>query len=502
MLLKRNSILVHWPLLLSMLLYGALLVGLTYKVIARCDSTFVYAIDDPYIHMAMAKNLARSGVWGVTRFEFSASSSSPLWTLLLAFLFVLFGVYATLPFILNILIGAILLTLTHFVTKRFISSKILLFGFLLLFILAVPIPVIAFFGMEHLLQIVVDLLFILYLASLLVQMDEPRSSQVIGLALLAALCTLVRYEGMFIILLSVLLAVLRKRIRLALVIALSGFAPIILIGLWYVWHGWAFFPNSVLLKGSVPTLGSGYSLLLKWMYSKAYAYRFPDYSTTTYLPLLFVALLLIIVYNWAHMRSIYKDVRLLLGILVSGVILLHVMFADIVNYFRYDAYLAALALIAVVSNLQLAGGFFAAQFLSSKGYGYYINRACLLVAALYLVLPLLNRGGIALRDTPTYAKNIYQQQVQMAFFLKTYFSGETIVANDIGAISFFDDIRLVDLWGLASIEQLGRCGVDPSTRNLSAASPGSATERLRLSTRNLLTSGAGCQQNGRWLANG
>jgi len=42
--------------------------------------------------------------------------------------------------------------------------------------------------------------------------------------------------------------------------------------------------------------------------------------------------------------------------------------------------------------------------------------------------------------------------VQMAFFLKTYFSGETIVANDIGAISFFDDIRLVDLWGLASIE--------------------------------------------------
>lgn len=58
-------------------------------------ANFAYALDDAYIHMAMAKNLAHHGVMGATRFEFTSSSSSPLWTLLLTVAFVVSGVRNT-----------------------------------------------------------------------------------------------------------------------------------------------------------------------------------------------------------------------------------------------------------------------------------------------------------------------------------------------------------------------------------------------------------------------
>jgi hypothetical protein len=31
----------------------------------QTNGHFVYSLDDPYIHLAVAKNLARHGVWGV-----------------------------------------------------------------------------------------------------------------------------------------------------------------------------------------------------------------------------------------------------------------------------------------------------------------------------------------------------------------------------------------------------------------------------------------------------
>ena len=48
--------------------------------IGQTGGTFVYAQDDPYIHLALARTLAQSGVWGIRPDEFACASSSPLWT--------------------------------------------------------------------------------------------------------------------------------------------------------------------------------------------------------------------------------------------------------------------------------------------------------------------------------------------------------------------------------------------------------------------------------------
>jgi hypothetical protein len=49
-------------------------------------------------------------------------------------------------------------------------------------------------------------------------------------------------------------------------------------------------------------------------------------------------------------------------------------------------------------------------------------------------------------------KNIYEQQYQMGLFLRGLPAGSTVMANDIGAITYLADVRLVDLYGLATQE--------------------------------------------------
>ncbi|MGH9386953.1 MAG: hypothetical protein ACRD2N_22015 [Vicinamibacterales bacterium] len=68
----------RWPLSLAV---GAFLAGLTYAVWQASQYTngrLSYSLDDAYIHLAIAKNLARHGLWGCTPFHFSSSSSSLL----------------------------------------------------------------------------------------------------------------------------------------------------------------------------------------------------------------------------------------------------------------------------------------------------------------------------------------------------------------------------------------------------------------------------------------
>jgi hypothetical protein len=62
------------------------------------------------------------------------------------------------------------------------------------------------------------------------------------------------------------------------------------------------------------------------------------------------------------------------------------------------------------------------------------------------------RSTSAIEKSVQACKNIYDQQYQMAQFSKINYLNSTIAANDIGALSYFTNATIVDLWGLSTIE--------------------------------------------------
>ena len=61
------------------------------QVLKQTGNVFSYPVDDVYIHMELAKNLAVHNTWGINPGEFGSASSSPFYTVLLAFLFRVFS---------------------------------------------------------------------------------------------------------------------------------------------------------------------------------------------------------------------------------------------------------------------------------------------------------------------------------------------------------------------------------------------------------------------------
>src|SRR5437588_12540650 len=99
----------HWPLVLSILALWSAMGVLLALSMHRHEGRFTYALDDAYIHMAVARNAAEHGVWGITRYEFSSTSSSPLWTALIALEYRLLGVSDFTPLVLNLLFATLAL---------------------------------------------------------------------------------------------------------------------------------------------------------------------------------------------------------------------------------------------------------------------------------------------------------------------------------------------------------------------------------------------------------
>ncbi|RYD65846.1 MAG: hypothetical protein EOP83_06450, partial [Verrucomicrobiaceae bacterium] len=59
--------------------------------IADRTGSWSYTLDDPYIHGAIARNIAEHGSFGIIPGEFAGASSSILWTVLLAVAYLFFG---------------------------------------------------------------------------------------------------------------------------------------------------------------------------------------------------------------------------------------------------------------------------------------------------------------------------------------------------------------------------------------------------------------------------
>ena len=427
-----------YPLLAAFAVFAAVMALLIHASLMRTEGHLTYALDDAYIHMAIAKHLAQNGVWGVTPYEFSSASSSLLWTVLLAGMFKLFGIHESIPFVLNMAFACLVLVWVY-VHVRHRLSPLGTFLTLLAVTLIAPLPIIVFCGMEHTLQILVVLAFATAFARWIADEPAPSAAPPVSLVVLAALLPVVRYEDLFVVFVACVWLLWRRSVRQAVTLGLAALIPIGEYGAWSVSQGSLALPNTVLLK-SLTTSTADKLLAIPIHFARAKPLA----------ALLVLALLLL----WAHRTrriALPRRDEALLALFVPS-LLIHMQFAQATWYFRYESYLTVLGIVAVAPLLiqQLALPTVADGARGTSPLRDVRWVACMLTIVFVLVLTPRRLAVVA--SIPLATQNIYQQQYQAGRFLAGAYNGQVVAVNDLGAVNFLADLHCIDLMGLGDIE--------------------------------------------------
>jgi len=432
----------QWPIIVILVLFGLTFSILLVTSLTTNQDRFIYPIDDIYIHLNIAKNFSQSGVWGISDDGFSSLSSSLLWSLLLSGIDAVFGPSESIPLILSTFFSLMLLIfIFHIFKKHRIPSTLAFLGLLALFLLTPLLPLV-FSGLEHVMHALLTILMLCLTAQVVTQ---DMKSSLWKLICLSPLLIMVRFESIFLISVVAVLFLLKKKWKQSLAL-LTGSIPLVIFGFISLNHGWFFVPNSIVLKGRMPDLTSlndlGTWFITPWELSQE----------NFHILLLLVFLAIIQVKLQLKKKQIYPGLDFMNSILIMTIIL-HIQFAQMGWFYRYEAYLMISGLFVIFlfinehfqTNLQHAVD-------QVKNYKPVLNFLKICIPSLVVIFALSPRGVTALINIPQASKNIYEQQYQMALFLNTYYDDSRIAANDIGAINYYTDIQCLDLWGLSNME--------------------------------------------------
>jgi hypothetical protein len=441
----KTSFLQNWPLYASVVIL-LLIVWLTVSISMSQNHGFlVYACDDAYIGMVMARNFAQYGVWGITHYGFTSCSSPPLWTLLLSLTYYLGGANELAPLVWNLVFAILILVAAHAILSWYKTPAAVKFAAMLGITFLVPLPTLILSGMEPPLQTLVSMLAV-FIAARLISGESPGTSRgdSVRLLILAPLVTGVRLEGMFLIIVIAALLLIFRRWFYALALGALGFLPWLIYGTISVSKGWFWFPTSVLLKASLPDFHSPVMLILSLLN--------PMYITLRdAMHLLVLLVCVLVMYIMASGKgSGARESRQIMGTIIFLTGIAHLEFVGAGPLYRYDAYWCALAILFLALQLPVV----APRDLSLLSRGTWMvprNVACGALGLL-LFFPLAIKGGRLLWLLPQCTTNIFQQQYQMGLFVRQYYQNSTVALNDIGAVNFLADIHCLDLMGLATFD--------------------------------------------------
>lgn len=368
-----------------------------------CDGSLAYTLDDPYIHLTLARNIW-AGTYGINPGEAAAPSSSIIWPFLLAPLSGIAG-FEWAPLGINILCtaGSASLLMRLFAEAGWIRA--LFISFMLM--LSMNLYGLVFTGMEHSLQ---ALLILIILQQLLAH-DQTRDSQTTLTSLHAALFVLplIRYEGLAISVPILAYLYFTGKKQPVIITSICLLSALTVFSLALHSRGLGLLPSSVVAK-----LGQGGIIgVVKNAYFNIKAYGFM-------VAILTAALL--------STRSLSRTLKACL----VAITLLHFLFGKHGWYGRYEVYYL---LLIVTWLLQLP---------EISAMKKTLLAAVLPFAFSDLVLPTLT--------TPLAASNILNQQFKVAEIVKAL--DRPVAVNDLGVVSFKSHRYVLDLWGLGSKEAL------------------------------------------------
>ncbi|MEZ5333395.1 MAG: hypothetical protein R2991_15465 [Thermoanaerobaculia bacterium] len=400
--------------------------------------TLVLPLDDSYIHLAMARTLVEHGIWGVQAGMFGSASSSPLWVLVLAGVGALAGWGAAVPLALDAL-GVVALV---WVVDRALGAAEGRAGRRTAVLVAIGVlsgvPAVAFTGSEHVWH-AAAFLALLWTALRALEPDGEAVSPA-ALGLLAALATGLRFETLFAVAALAALALARRAWRVGAVLVAGAATPVAVHALVALPRGGGWLPNPLLVKGVRPDLSTWPAALLTFERVPRILAR-PE---AWHLAALLLALVLLALPVGAAETARGRLERRLCAIVAVSVVL-HVQLAALGSFYRYEMYLLVAGWTAIAARL--TGG--AAATAPGRAR---LRRAATAVALTGLTALAALRGGDALRNLPRASRNVWEQQMQTARFVRWRGSPHAVAVHDLGAVSLLGATSVVDLVGLADDE--------------------------------------------------
>ena len=435
----------QWPLLLGVVVLAASVVTAERAVLARTGGHFIYALDDAYIHMAVAKNLAVQGVWGCTPFRFASASSSPLWTVVLGLAYLLTGLRELTPLVLNVIFGVMTLGVSDAALTRLEAPALLRALALVGLVLVVPLPAMTLLGMEHVLHLLLTIAFggaaALALADRAADETLTRS-RTTTLSVLAALLAASRYEGLFPVALVCLACLALGQWRRGVIIGTASVFPLGLLAIVSIAQGSYALPNSLMLKtgGDSATI---WAMLLRPFDAADMALLRRDH-----------ALLWVVVggagaavAGAVRSRGL-RSPSVLMPLLLALMAALHVHFALSSTFwvYRYDAYLLGFGVFA--GAVVIAGA--QSSVPGERPWALGLLAAAAMAAWIGL-LGDVRAGSYPLAEIES-ASLTYREHYLAARFVHERRPGETVMVNDVGAMAFFSNGDVLDIFGLCNIE--------------------------------------------------
>lgn len=412
----------------AVVFHGIMMILLVLSAMTRTDGVFLYTLDDPYIHLALAESILE-GEYGINPGEYASPSSSILFPFLLA-LGLLAGGGNWTPF----LLAAPFSLAATWMIAGFASAALegrmsrpmaLLLGPAIGFAtnaFALPLT-----GMEHSIHVFATVLALTGLYRLAV-VPEQRGA-LVAVAVGTLLCATIRFEG-----LALVLACLAALVALGFRREAAGLGAVILLLLgayagMMLSLGLPVFPSSVMTKSDIAAqAGDGNAagmiggvILNAW---EALSDRWG----------VLFALGGIILTAAALAEGPRGRERRVFLLAVAFILFAHVAAGDYGWFGRYEVYAVAVLLIGL---LPVVAGWFRIPAVQMA-----------LPILLFLIgSPYLSTTAL----TPAASANIHQQQFQMRRFAQEVFP-QPVAVNDLGLVAYGNGNTVLDLWGLGSEE--------------------------------------------------
>ena len=247
--------------------------------------------------------------------------------------------------------------------------------------------------------------------------------------MLAPLVVFVRYEDFALITVATLIILFYfKNWKLSFNLILASLSLVIIFGLWSnLALNLGFVPSSIMAKSII---GNELNIMSQL---KSILGKFVTQFLQPHIIALYVLNALILVKSYL----LNKKFLVILTVLFISTLFIHLALAKLGWLYRYEAYLIIFALLNIFIYIYTI---------------YELNIKWAFIILLF-IFPIFSKQVIYAPFTSILGtKNIYEQQIQMANFLHQQCDTCSIAANDIGAITYFTNIHLLDMYGLGSYE--------------------------------------------------